>query len=92
VLYPDSFAALQASPKFLIMPPPATAPVRGATITVRLRVDEKGHVDPHSVVLEGIPDSIYAKTFYSRLLSYRFAPAVLEGCAVPSSYSFKVFP
>jgi hypothetical protein len=92
VLYPDSFPALRPSPEIIIILPPPTQEVRGRTIMVRLRVDEKGHVDPGTVVLEGITDNAYAKSFYSRLLSYRFTPAVLEGCAVPSSFSIKVTP
>ena len=84
---PDSFPHISPNPSGIVLPPrPAGPGVRGKDMHIQLRVDEKGIVDPGSVVIQGITDTVYAKRMYDHLLQYKFYPGILEGCAVPGTW------
>jgi hypothetical protein len=86
-LYPDSFAYLRPTLDTLSLiaqPPP------GSTFTVHMRVDESGHVDPYSIRVEGARDSTFIEQLRATVYRYRFTPAVLDGCAVPSTFWIRV--
>ena len=75
-----------ATPDFLVMPAlPVPSGVRGKTIRLEFRLDDRGNI----IALKFDPtgDADYDRELRSRLLEYRFRPAhKLDGTPVPSVY------
>ena len=90
MLNPDSFPnRIPRSLQHILLPePPAT--LIDKPIGLKMNVDESGKVDPGSVVISAGVDSAYAKRVYDRVVHFRFAPAVVDGCAVPSVFDVSV--
>ncbi len=74
--------------------PPSRAPgdAAGRVITVSLLVDVRGAVEQEMTDQPVSADSAYAASFDARLTHYHFLPAVLDGCAVPAWYVFRIRP
>jgi hypothetical protein len=75
-----------ATPDFLVMPAlPVPSKVRGKTIQLVFRLDERGNI--LELKFDPTGDSGYDKELRSRLLEYRFRPAhKADGTPVPSVY------
>lgn len=75
-----------ATPDFLVMPAlPVPSGVRGRTIHLVFRLDERGKII--ELKFDPTGDADYDRELRSRLLEYRFRPAhKLDGTPVPSVY------
>jgi hypothetical protein len=71
-------------------PEPRPSKLRGQTVTVRFRVNELGQVDLGGTTIRGPIESPYLERFRAELVKWQFAPALLEGCAVPGSTAITV--
>ncbi|HEY9448931.1 MAG TPA: hypothetical protein VIQ60_04225, partial [Gemmatimonadaceae bacterium] len=75
-----------ATPDFLVMPAlPVPAGVRGKTIQLVFKLDERGRI--LELKFDPTGDSGYDKELRARLMEYRFRPAhKADGTPVPSVY------
>ncbi|MDQ6885982.1 MAG: hypothetical protein M3068_01675 [Gemmatimonadota bacterium] len=64
-------------------PRPSPQELRGRSLEVRLVVDERGRVDVGSITVLGYSNVGYNSKLRLSASQLRFAPAVLEGCAIP---------
>ena len=76
---------------YVWMPPePRPGNLRGKTVIMQLRINEAGRVDLGGTVIRGPIESPYLERFKAQLLRWEFAPALLEGCAVPGTTEITV--
>lgn len=62
----------------------ATRSTRGKTAQVRMQIDENGDVVANTVRVTGIEDGEFKKELRDVARSFRYFPAVKNGCAVPT--------
>ena len=62
----------------------ASRSIRGKTAVVKLQIDENGDVISRSIRITGIDDGDFTKELRDVTRSFRYFPAVRNGCAVPS--------
>lgn len=60
----------------------APASLRGKTAVLRMQVDENGDVIPRSIQITGVNDGNFVKELRNTARSFRYFPAVRNGCAV----------
>lgn len=60
----------------------APAAMRGKTAVVKMQIDESGDVIARSIRITGISDGDFAKELRDVAKSFRYFPAVRNGCAV----------
>lgn len=60
----------------------APASLRGKTAIVKMQIDESGNVIPRSIRISGIGDGDFTKELRDVSKSFRYFPAVRNGCAV----------
>ena len=85
--HPDWFQVPEARLREIRLPPLDDVPprLRGTTFLVSAKVDAHGVVLPDSTTFEPmIGDARYEQRLRRVVAEWRFAPAVLHGCAVPS--------
>jgi len=80
-----------AQPTGIILPPAGRSPddVRGQTRLLIFFVDEEGRVARDSSDAPLSTDVGWSREFRAWLRRYRFLPAILNGCAVPSQFSIR---
>jgi hypothetical protein len=83
---------LPAALDSLVLPPPdRPIDLRGQMFAIRLFVDAHGGVVLDSTRIDPpIADRGYDRAFRGRLARYRFRPALLRGCAVPSWFVIRL--
>ena len=59
---------------------------RGEAATLTLGIDSVGRVIPDRIQVSGTSDQALAARLEESARSYRFFPAVANGCAVPATY------
>ena len=79
---------IPAQPMGIILPPAGGSPedLRGQTRHVIFLLDEEGRVVRDSSDAPLSSDVGWSREFRARLRRYRFVPATLNGCAVPSQF------
>lgn len=85
--HPDWFQVPEAHLRGLRLPPLDDVPprLRGTTFLIRAKVDAHGVVLPDSTTFDPmIGDARYEQRLRRVVGEWRFDPAVLHGCAVPS--------
>jgi hypothetical protein len=60
----------------------APASLRGKTAVVKMQIDESGNVIPRTIRITGIGDGDFTKELRDVSKSFRYFPAVRNGCAV----------
>ncbi|MEO7996176.1 MAG: hypothetical protein ABI852_01960 [Gemmatimonadaceae bacterium] len=60
----------------------APASLRGKTAIVKMQIDESGNVIPRTIRITGINDGDFTKELRDVSKSFRYFPAVRNGCAV----------
>ncbi len=86
VMTEDSTKVFPPTPKHTQLVPPAISEgLRGRTLRVRFRVNEAGRPDLAGTIITGRIEQRYLEAFTATLRKWEFAPAVLDGCAVPGS-------
>lgn len=60
----------------------ARASLRGKTAVLRMQIDERGDVIPRSIRITGVNDGDFTKELRKTARSFRYFPAVRNGCAV----------
>jgi hypothetical protein len=89
----DSLRESHPRPTYLTLffSPGGAPAVRNKTIVLHIRVDEKGQTDLGGTTIEAVdlsPTQLKAVT--DGIQTWRFHPAVLDGCAVPSTMKMTV--
>ena len=85
--HPDRFQVPEARLREIRLPPLDDVPprLRGTTFLVSAKVDAHGVVLPDSTTFDPmIGDARYEQRLRKVVSEWRFSPAVLQGCAVPS--------